>query len=95
MAYTDDDKEYLKLVIEGSINTAMKPVMEHIAENNLKLQKHEQQLNGVNGDNGLNGDVSNLKKDVKRFDAKLAWTAGVVTGISIAFSFFKSKILGG
>ena len=34
-----EDKEYLKLVIESSVNSAMKPVHKHIVDIDLKQQE--------------------------------------------------------
>lgn len=99
MAYSDDEKEYLKLVIEGSINTAMKPVMEHLTDNALQLQRHEQSLYGVTGDNGLNGDMKTIKGKVETLEGykkqviAIAGTVGAFA--SAAGTLITKKLFGG
>jgi len=95
MALDADDKEYFKLLIEGSINTAMKPVMDKLTDDALQLQKLEQSVYGPNGDNGLTGDMKSVKRKIEGFNTKIAWITGIGSGISIAISLFKNKIIGG
>ena len=76
-----EDKEYLKLVIESSMNSAMKPVHEHLVTIDMKQQEHDQLLKGVDGTNGLNGDVRSLKKFRDSVNLRIAWVAG---GFSVA-----------
>jgi hypothetical protein len=85
----------LELLIERSMNKAMTPVMQQITELDLSRQRHEQLLTGINGQNGLNGDMQTMKRDLKRYGDKLIWFSGVTAGISIAFSLLKNKIFGG
>ena len=77
------------------MNKAMTPVMQQITELDLSRQRHEQLLTGINGQNGLNGDMQTMKRDLKRYGDKLIWFSGVTAGISIAFSLLKNKIFGG
>jgi len=95
MAYDDNEKEYLKLVIHESINTSMKPVMDQLVENSLQLQRHEQMLVGADGTNGLNGDMRTIKKKILSFDVKIGWATGAAVGISTIFSLLKKNIFGG
>jgi len=95
MAYDEDQKEYLKLVIHESINTAMKPVMDKLADDSLQLQRHEQMLVGADGTNGLNGDMRSMKRKILAFDVKIGWATGAAIGISTAISLLKKNIFGG
>ena len=98
MPLTDDDKEHLKLLIESSINGAMKPVMEHIADNNLQLQRHEQLLVGVDGTNGLNGDMKKTKERVtvlEGYRIRVAAIAGTVGAVASAAGSIIVKTIAG
>lgn len=95
MQLDHEDKEYLSMLFETKMNQSQEPIMKHIAEHELKLERHEQILTGADGNNGLNGDMKSVKKSIERFDRKIAWATGIVGGISLAGQFLKSFILGG
>jgi len=95
MPLDDDAKEHLELLIERSMNKAMTPVIQQLTELELSRQRHEQLLTGINGQNGLNGDIQNMKRDIKRVGDRLIWFSGVTAGVSIAFSLLKNKLFGG
>ena len=95
MSLNDDDKEYFKLVIESSINAAMKPVMTEVAENKLITQRHEQSLYGAEGNNGLTGDMKTVKRKVEGVNLKIAWAMGAGTAIATIGATIFKKIIGG
>lgn len=60
----------------------------HIGKLELRCQKHEQTIYGINNDNGLNGEIKNLKKRVLRLEI----FTSVVQGAVAALVIFKEKI---
>jgi hypothetical protein len=93
MAYDEDEKEYLKLVIHESINTSIKPIMDQIAANTLCIQRLDDTTFGVNGNNGLNGDMKSVKKNLEGINIRLAWIAGAAASIGAIASTFIKKII--
>lgn len=86
-----EDKEYLKLVIESSVNSAMKPVHKHIVDIDLKQQEQGQILTGVGGSNGLVGKVKKLEDFREQVNLKIAWVAGgVALGGTVVFKLIAS-----
>ena len=88
MAMSDDEKEYFVLVIETSINKAIKPVMDKLAENTLDIQSQKQTLNGINGSGGLIADHDSLKKRVSRFYV----IGGLFQGFGVGLGFWLKTI---
>lgn len=79
----EDDKEYLKLVIETSMNKAMKPIAEELSAHSLKLQRLDQTMYGETGNNGLRSSVikhENEIEDLKAYKTKVIAYASVATG---------------
>lgn len=95
MPLNDDDKEYFKLVIETSINSALKPITDKIVTAELDTQELQQTVYGANRDNGLSGDMKTVKKSIDGFNMKLAWATGLATGISIIAGSVIKKLFGG
>ena len=96
MAFEDDDKELLKLLIETSMNRAMKPIADEITEHSLKLQKIDQTLYGETGNNGLRSSVikhENEIEDLKAYKTKVVAYASVATGaITLGGALIGEKI---
>jgi hypothetical protein len=95
MALNDEDKEYFKLVIESSINSAMKPMTDKVVDSEMSIQELQQTVYGPNRDNGLNGDMKSVKRSIEGFNMKLAWATGAATGISIVIGTIIKKLSGG
>ena len=95
MPLDDNDREHLELLIERSMNRAMKPVVDQITELELGRQRHEQLLTGVNGQNGLNGDVQSLKKFRESVNLRIAWISGAAAAISAIGVKVVTSIIGG
>jgi hypothetical protein len=75
MALTNKDIERMGEVFAARLVAELEPV-------NRLLQKHEQMLLGVNGDNGLNGDIKCFKEFKAKHEITEARRAGFVAAIS-------------
>lgn len=95
MPLNDDDKEYLRMLIETSINSAMKPVMDKLSDNELSIQRHEQSLYGAEGNNGLTGDMKTAKRKIEGINLKIAWAVGAGTTIASIGITIAKKLFGG
>lgn len=95
MPLNDDDKDYLKMLIETSMNTALKPVMDKLSEHELSKQRHEQSLYGAEGNNGLTGDMKSIKRSMENINSKIAWAMGAGTAIATIGATVVKKIIGG
>jgi len=82
MALDDDDKELFKLIVETSMNKAMKPIADELTEHSLKLQKIDQTLYGETGNNGLRSSVikhENEIEELKAYKTKIVAYASIAT----------------
>jgi hypothetical protein len=95
MSLNEEDKEYFKLVIESSINSAMKPMTDKVVDSEMNIQELQQTVFGPNRDNGLNGDMKSVKRSIEGFNMKLACATGAATGISIVIGTIIKKLSGG
>lgn len=96
MPFDPEDKEYLKLIIESSINTAIKPTHEHLAQVDLELQEHRQTLTGIDGTNGLVSKVKKLDEFRENVNVRIAMFSGGFAvigsiGVKIINSIFGGK----
>ena len=96
MAFEDDDKELLKLLIETSMNRAMKPIADEITEHTLTIQKLNQTVYGENGDNGMRKTVKENSEKIEIIETRqnkiIAYASAATTAITIGGAMFGEKI---
>jgi hypothetical protein len=93
---TDDEKEYMKLIVQTSMSVAIKPLTDELADHSLSIQRVTQTVYGATGTNGLNGSMKTIKKDVEELQTAkikiMAWTSAASGIIVLGGSLFGEKI---
>lgn len=89
-AMTKQDKEYILTSMENLLDKKLQPIIDVNNQQTLNIQKHEQALFGVNGDNGLSGEM----KTMKRFRNRVYATIGVAQGLSIGLGMWFQTFMG-
>lgn len=82
MALTKQDKEFIKSSMALVVREQLEPVIRD-------TQTNREALFGPQGNNGLKGDVKEMRERVK----KLYWYVGVGVGIVSSISVVASKLL--
>jgi len=90
MALTKADREYIRLSMSEIMDEKLKPVIEVNQFQDKDIREVRQTVYGINNDNGLNGDIKTMKKQLQRF-----WVfSGVAQGIAVGVGVWIKSIMG-
>lgn len=76
MALDQEDKEWFLQNVELTVIKAVQPVK-------TLADKHEISLFGATGDNGLNGDLKNVQKEVSSIQKTIYKATGAITAVGM------------